>query len=165
MCVCWGGGVQWLDVGSQFPDLGLNLGRRGESRVLTTRPPENSLFQPLLSVQFRGMKHIHNIVTPQTVRQGPRAIRIYPKKNVQKKQKAVCMNGSIVALFVLSKCWKQRGLVSEGAVTQLAGSGATNYEELEQRGKLIIQMYASAFNGLIKEKSADGQSLEEKMQK
>lgn len=75
------------------------------------------------------------------------------------------MNGSIVALFVLSKCWKQRGLVSEGAVTQLAGSGATNYEELEQRGKLIIQMYASAFNGLIKEKSADGQSLEEKMQK
>ena len=32
-----------LDVGSQFPDQGLNPGHRGENRALTTRPPGNSL--------------------------------------------------------------------------------------------------------------------------
>ena len=35
--------VQQLDVGSQFPDQGLNMSRSGEiTRVLTPRPSENS---------------------------------------------------------------------------------------------------------------------------
>ena len=42
--VCLGCGVQWRDVGSQLPDQGLNSRRSSGSTVLTTRPPENSLF-------------------------------------------------------------------------------------------------------------------------
>ena len=57
-----GGSVQQLDMKSQFPDKGLNLGCSSESTILTTRSPGNSQDMPSFDKENNLPKKLVNMI-------------------------------------------------------------------------------------------------------
>lgn len=90
-----GHGMQWFDVGSKFPDQGLNLGRSGVMcQILTARPPGNSPFHIF-------MEHLLCLFVDST------RIRLCSLRNLQVKQEKL-WSGSFH--FYQSDCAEHRSL-------------------------------------------------------